>query len=144
MPPAPARIEDRLTWLLSRSYARSNALLQDGFAAAGGGLRSTHYRLLAAIEEWGPSSQADLSRSTGLDRSDVVGLLGELEEAGLVKRKVDPANKRRNIVSITAGGKRKLAALDRVVDAVQDQVAAPLSESERRQLRKLLRKLLAS
>jgi DNA-binding MarR family transcriptional regulator len=141
VPPAPARIEDRLTWLLSRNYARSNALLQDGFAAAGG-LRSTHYRLLAAIEEWGPSSQADLSRSTGLDRSDVVGLLGELEEAGLVKRKVDPANKRRNIVSITAGGKRKLATLDRVVDTVQDQVAAPLSESERRQLRKLLRKLL--
>jgi len=140
--PAPARIEDRLTWLLSRNYARSNALLQDGFAAAGDGLRSTHYRLLAAIEEWGPSSQADLSRSTGLDRSDVVGLLGELEEHGLVKRKVDPANKRRNIVSITAGGKRKLAALDRVVDAVQEEVAAPLSESERRQLSKLLRKLL--
>jgi DNA-binding MarR family transcriptional regulator len=140
--PAPARIEDRLTWLLSRNYARSAALLQDGFAAGGGGLRSTHYRLLAAIEEWGPASQADLSRSTGLDRSDVVGLLGELEGQGLVKRRVDPANKRRNIVSITAAGKRKLAALDKVLDAVQEQVATPLSESEERQLRKLLRKLL--
>jgi DNA-binding MarR family transcriptional regulator len=139
----PTRLDDRLTWLLSRNYARSNALLQEGFATEADGLRGPHYRLLVALEESGPASQADLSRSTGLDRSDIVGLLADLEDRALVKRKVDPANKRRNIVSPTAAGKRKLLALDRVVDAVQEQVASPLSATERRQLLRLLHKLLS-
>lgn len=142
--PAPARIRDRPTWLISRTYARSHGLLNDGFAASGSGLRSYHYRLLAAIDEWGPASQADLSRSTGVDRSDVVGVLGDLERLGLIRRAVDPANRRRNIVTITAAGTEQLRALDNVVDEVQEQVLAPLSASERRQLTKLLRKIIVA
>jgi MarR family transcriptional regulator, lower aerobic nicotinate degradation pathway regulator len=141
--PQPSRVRDRPTWLISRNYARSNGLLTDGFAAGGEGLRGYHYRLLAALEEWGPSSQADLARATGIDRSDVVAALGELEGRKAITRAVDPANRRRNVVSITAAGRRTLAALDEVVDKVQEQVLAPLSASERRQLEKLLRKLLA-
>jgi MarR family transcriptional regulator, lower aerobic nicotinate degradation pathway regulator len=139
---APSRIRDRPTWLISRAYARSHGLLNDGFAASGAGLRSYHYRLLAALEEWGPASQADLARSTSVDPSDVVTVLGELERRGLVGRTADPNNQRRNIVSITRAGSRQLRALDRVVDDVQDRVLAPLSQNERRQLTKLLRSLV--
>ena len=140
--PSPSRIRDRVTWLIGLNYARSRGLLQEGFAASGIGLRSYHYRLLAALEEWGPASQADLGRSTAVDRSDVVSILGELERRKLIKRSVDPANKRRNIVSITASGRRQLASLDVVIDGIQKQVLAPLSEAERRQLQRLLRKLV--
>jgi len=138
---APARIRDRPTWLISRAYARSHGLLSEGFAADGSGLRSYHYRLLAALEESGPTSQADLGRATSVDRSDVVAVLGELERQGLVARVVDPANRRRNIVSITKTGSRRLLALDEVVDGVQERVLAPLSQNERHQLARLLRKL---
>jgi DNA-binding MarR family transcriptional regulator len=140
--PQPERIRDRATWLLSRNYGRSHGLLQEGFAAHGDGLRGYHYRLLAALEESGPSSQADLARSTGVDRSDVVGVLGELEGRGMITRDVDPTNRRRNVVSITPAGRRTLTALDEVVDEVQERVLEPLSASERRTLRKLLSKLL--
>jgi MarR family transcriptional regulator, lower aerobic nicotinate degradation pathway regulator len=138
---APSRIRDRPTWLISRNYARSHALLNDTFAIRGGGLRSYHYRLLAALEEWGPVSQADLARSTSVDRSDVVTVLNELEQRGLIERAVDPRNRRRNIVSITRTGSTQLQALDHVIDEVQERVLAPLSQNERRQLTKLLRKL---
>jgi DNA-binding MarR family transcriptional regulator len=139
---SPGRIAGRITWLISRNYARSSGLLQDGFAATGTGLRSYHYRLLAALQEWGPCSQADLGRSTAVDRSDVVNVLGELERRTLIRRAVDPANRRRNIVSVTPAGRRQLKALDTVLDDVQEQVMAPLSRSERRQLDRLLRKLI--
>jgi hypothetical protein len=33
---------------------------------------TVYYRLLAALEERGPIGQADLGRSTSVDRSDVV------------------------------------------------------------------------
>jgi len=75
----PARLKGRPTWLISRAYARSSGLLNAGFEAHGSGLRGYHYRLLAALEEWGPASQADLGRSTGIDRSDVTAALAELE-----------------------------------------------------------------
>ena len=139
--PVPSRIGDRATWLISRAYGRSRGLLNAGFAASDTGLRSYHYRLLAALEEWGPVGQADLGRSTSLDRSDVVAVLGELERFGLVERTVNPNNRRRNIVSITPAGREQLRALDHVVNEIQERVLAPLSQDERRELTKLLRKL---
>jgi DNA-binding MarR family transcriptional regulator len=137
----PSRIGDRATWLISRAYGRSRGLLNAGFAASGAGLRSYHYRLLAALEEWGPVGQADLGRCTSLDRSDVVAVLGELERLGLVERTVNPNNRRRNIVSITPAGRKQLRDLDHVVDEIQERVLAPLSQDERHELTKLLRKL---
>ena len=67
--------------MLSRAHARAQAILADAFAAEG--LRGYHFRLLAALDQYGPSSQAELGRRTGIDRSDVVAALNELDAAGL-------------------------------------------------------------
>ncbi len=112
-----------------------------GFESGGEGLRSYHYRLLAALDEWGPASQADLGRETGIDRSDVTAALGELESRGLVDRKVNPAHRRRNIVTLTSDGERMLARLDQVIDGIQEAVLEPLTPAQRRQLVNLLSKL---
>jgi MarR family transcriptional regulator, lower aerobic nicotinate degradation pathway regulator len=138
---APARIRDLPTWLISRAYARSHALLNDGFAASATGLRSYHYRLLATLEESGPVVQAELGRSTSIDPSDLVAMMSELERRGLVQRSADPSNRRRNIVTITRAGSKQLRALDKMLDEIQERVIAPLSQNERLQLTKLLRKL---
>src|SRR5579864_9215858 len=119
---APGRIRDRPTWLISRAYTRSRGLLNDGFAASGSGLRSYDYRLLATLEESGPVVQAELGRKTSVDPSDVVAMLSELEQRGLVQRTADPSNRRRNIVSITRAGSKQLRALDKVLDQIQERV----------------------
>lgn len=77
------------TTMSSEAAPKWSGTLSKGFAARGEGLRGHHYRLLTALEEWGPSSQADLARSTGIER----------------------CRRRRNVVSITAAGRRTLAAL---------------------------------
>jgi MarR family transcriptional regulator, lower aerobic nicotinate degradation pathway regulator len=138
---APARLKDRPTWLISRAYARSSGLLNAGFEAHGNGLRGYHYRLLAALEEWGPASQADLGRSTGIDRSDVTAALAELESRNLIARTVDPGNKRRNIVTLTPEGIDQLRDLDAVVDTIQGELLAPLTPTQRRQFTKLISRL---
>ena len=74
------RVAARPTWLLSRANARAQGLLADAFGAEG--VRGYHFRLLAALEQYGPASQADLGRHTGIDRSDVVATLNELVERG--------------------------------------------------------------
>ena len=138
----PARVKDRPTWLISRTFARSSGLLAAGFESHGRGLRSYHYRLLAALEEWGPASQAELGRGTGIDRSDVTAALTELESRGLVERSVDPGHKRRNIVTITPAGVAQLLELDEVIDDIQQQVLEPLTAAQRRQFIALMVKLL--
>lgn len=137
----PDRVAERPTWLISRAFARSSSLLAAGFESGGDGLRSYHYRLLAALEQWGPAIQADLGRDTGIDRSDVTAALGELEARGLVARQADPAHGRRKIVTLTAAGRRTLLRLDRVIDEVQEAVLAPLTAAQRRQLVGLLARL---
>ena len=138
----PARVKNRPTWLISRAYARSSGLLNAGFEAHGSGLRGYHYRLLAALDEWGPASQADLGRSTGIDRSDVTAALAELESRNLIERTVDPENKRRNVVTLIPAGVEQLHDLDTVVDAVQDELLAPLTATQRRQFITLMSRLL--
>jgi DNA-binding MarR family transcriptional regulator len=100
------------------------------------------YAVLASLREFGPASQATLSRRTGIYRSDLVALINGLTEAALVERTTDPADGRRNVVSMTAKGRRQLARLDKVVADVQDELLAPLNRGEREQLVGLLSRVL--
>ncbi len=102
------------------------------------------FAVLAALEEYGPLSQADLGRRLGLDRNDVSGIVTRLASGRHVDRQVDPANRRRNVVTLTASGKRYLEEIQRHADAAQDELLVGLSAAERRQLNELLAKLLNS
>jgi DNA-binding MarR family transcriptional regulator len=104
-------------------------------------VRGYHVRLLAALDEFGTASQADLGRRTEIDRSDVVGAVNELVARGLVDRTPDPHDRRRNVIAITPAGQARLAELDSVLAAVQDAVLEPLTERERTTLVRLLQKL---
>lgn len=132
----PARLQGTPSWLVNQAAVHASRLVGEGFAAVGA--RRYHYSLLAALSEFGPSSQAALGRHTGIDRSDVVAMLNELSEQGMVERAVDPANRRRNIVTITAAGTAHLTRLDRVLTDAQERFLAPLSRAEREQLVALL------
>jgi DNA-binding MarR family transcriptional regulator len=134
-----SRIERTATWLLSRAQARAQAIRVEAFAAAG----SSGYlsRLLASLADQGAASQAELSRRTGIDPSDVVAAVNDLQARGFVTRERDPQDARRNVVALTPRGRRELARLDVVVAEIQDRVLAPLSATERRTLHTLLAKL---
>ena len=133
------RVADRPTWLLSRAHARAGALLRQAFEAEG--VRGYHFRLLAALEEHGASSQADLGRATGIDRSDVVATLDDLVTWGFARRDPDPADRRRNVVTLTDEGAAALDRLDTTLERVQEAVLEPLTAAERPVFLALLRKL---
>src|ERR1700682_795939 len=63
-----------------------------------GGLRPRHLIALKLLSDQGPASQQALAESLSLDPSNVVGLLNELEERGLITRRRDSADRRRHIV----------------------------------------------
>src|SRR5437879_4645310 len=137
--PTLDRVAGRPTWLLSRANLRAQGLLAEAFAAEG--VRGYHFRVLAALDQWGPSSQADVGRATGIDRSDIVATLSDLLADGFARRKPDDVDRRRNIVVVTAKGRRLLDRLDARLDEVQASLLAPLAEPERATLVRLLAKL---
>jgi DNA-binding MarR family transcriptional regulator len=109
---------------------------------AAAGSRGYHFRLLAALAEFGPASQASLGRRTATNRSDVVTAVNELVAQGLVDRTGDPADRRRNIVTMTSAGAARLGRLDGVLAKVQDELLAPLSTTERSDFAQLLTRIL--
>jgi DNA-binding MarR family transcriptional regulator len=104
-------------------------------------MRGYHFRVLAALDQYGPSSQADLGRNTGIDRSDVVAALDELVDREMARRDPDPVDGRRNVVTMTRRGRATLERVDRVLDGVQANVLDPLTASERTTFVRLLAKL---
>ncbi|MFK8905615.1 MarR family winged helix-turn-helix transcriptional regulator, partial [Streptomyces sp. YS-3] len=136
----PDRLRTRASRLLAQMSAQSDRLISDGLAQADA--RKWHYAVLASLHEHGPGSQATLSRRTGIYRSDMVGVLNELAERGLIERAPDPDDRRRNVITITPQGLRHLRHLDKVLDALHDELLAPLTPAERTQLVHLLTRLL--
>jgi DNA-binding MarR family transcriptional regulator len=136
----PKRLKQMPTWLLNEASMRAHHLLTD--ALAGAGSRGYHYRLLAALKEYGPASQASLGRRTSIDRSDVVATVDDLVARGDVIRSRDPADLRRNVITITPGGLGHYRRLDRILQAVQDRLLSPLSPSERERLIAMLNRII--
>ncbi|MGW2088103.1 MarR family winged helix-turn-helix transcriptional regulator [Streptomyces sp. NPDC001880] len=136
----PDRLRRRASRLLSQLTMRSDRLITEGLARTDA--RKWHYAVLASLEEYGPGSQAELSRRSGIHRSDMVGVLDELAGRHLVEREPDPVDRRRNIITISARGRRHLRLLDKVLDELDDELLAPLSPAERDQFVRLLIRLL--
>ena len=136
----PAALTRKPTWLISEVSRVAHRLLTDKLATAGS--RGYDYRLLAALEEFGPASQASLGRHTGMDRSDVVASVNELASRGLIDRSPDPADRRRNVIAITPRGASHLGRLEELLAGVQNELAAPLSPAERHELTRLLTQIL--
>jgi DNA-binding MarR family transcriptional regulator len=135
----PSRLSDMPTWLLSQAAARAHRLLTEALAAAGS--RGYHYRLLAALQEFGPASQISLARRTSIDGSDVVATIDDLAARGYVIRRRDPSDLRRNAINITPAGLRHFWRLDKSLERVQEQLLSPLSPVEQRAFVGMLRRL---
>lgn len=137
----PSRLRRIPSRLLAMAAAHADRLVTAGLASVDA--HKWHYAVLAALHDHGPASQAELSRRTGIYRSDMVAVLNELEERGLLRRAPDPADRRRNVISMTPQGDRQLTRLDTLVASLQDDLLAPLSTADREQLVDLLSRLIA-
>lgn len=136
----PDRLRRRASRLLSQMSAQSDRLVNEGLSQADA--HKWHYAVLASLHEYGAGSQATLSRRTGIYRSDMVGVLNELAERDLIERTPDPDDRRRNVITITAQGRRRLRRLDGILDDLHDELLAPLNPTERDQFVQLLTRLL--
>jgi DNA-binding MarR family transcriptional regulator len=105
------------------------------------GANPYQHGVLCSLAERRAETQAQIADALGYDRSWLVGLLDELEQEGLVERRPDPADRRRNVVTLKPEGESRLLELREVASRVEDEFLTPLTKDERRQLHGLLQKL---
>jgi DNA-binding MarR family transcriptional regulator len=105
------------------------------------GLHPYHFGVMLVLDEGSRETQGSIADALGYDRGQLVGLLDELEEQGLVERKRDPNDRRRHIVRLTSEGKKALRRLRALAKQLEDDFLTPLSDDERQALHSLLLRL---
>jgi DNA-binding MarR family transcriptional regulator len=102
-----------------------------------------HLRLIIALSylrDHDGAPQQHLADVLAMDANNVVLLLNELESAGHITRRRDPADRRRHLVELTDAGRRALLHAEHAERAIEDEVLRALTIEERETLRNLLRR----
>ena len=134
-----ASVETELGWALGTVMRNYMKVAGAAVAAVPGGPRG--YLVLASLGRGEPSTQVALAQHLGVDRTMMTYLLDDLEDAGLVDRRPDPADRRARRVTLTDTGLAQLAEFMCGLRSAEDSMLEPLEPEERTQLRDLLRRL---
>jgi DNA-binding MarR family transcriptional regulator len=115
-------------------------------AFAGHGLEPWEFDVLAALRRQGPPyelSPGALLRTTLVTSGTMTNRVDRLEQAGLVRRRPDPEDKRGVLVTLTAAGQARADAALAGLLAAEEALLAALPERSRETLANLLRIVLA-
>ncbi|UOZ08608.1 MarR family winged helix-turn-helix transcriptional regulator [Amycolatopsis sp. WQ 127309] len=89
------------------------------------------YVVLSALDDSPVRTQAALAQAIGADKTRIIGTLDELQDAGLISREPDPADRRVRLLAITETGReRRRAAQDRI-QAKEERLLARLPAADR-------------
>jgi DNA-binding MarR family transcriptional regulator len=101
------------------------------------GIKPRHVPALTALRQRALTQQA-LGEAVNTDATQLVGLLNELEAAGLVSRRRDPNDRRRHIVELSPLGAARLEDAESCVAQTEERLLAGLDAADRANLYRLL------
>lgn len=105
------------------------------------GITEQQWRVLRVLEEAGPMEPTRISEQACLLLPSLTRILQKLEEKNLIRRKTDDQDRRRQVVQITAAGRKLIEAnLERSMD-LMNQVRAHLGADRFELLLDLLNEL---
>ncbi len=102
------------------------------------GLTTRMWGLLNVLDAEEAVTQQQLGRAVGMDPSSMVAVLDELEGKGMVERRRHPTDRRAHALYLTEAGRDTLTRGRTLAREAQEELLAPLSPDERRQLHGLL------
>lgn len=102
------------------------------------GFSMYQYSVLAILAKAPCQAQSLIADVLSLDRSQLVGVLDDLEGRGLIERQRDVNDRRRHLVRLTPEGRRQFGKLHTTLEKVEESVLEPLDKRSREALHKTL------
>ena len=105
------------------------------------GLGAQQFLVLDQLRALGETSQVELADALGIDPSNLATIASDLCDRGLMLRTRHRADRRRNVLHLSAAGERLLRRADASIAAAEDDLLAALDAGQREQLHSLLRRV---
>lgn len=141
----PDRIDpDSLGFLISDVARLMRANFDRLIAEAGIGLTPGEARTLSHAARAGTVRQSVLAERMGVEAMTVCGYIDRLEARGLVRRTVDPADRRAKLVDVTEAADAVLLQLAPIGTESRKIASAAMSAQEWDSLRALLKRVRAT
>jgi MarR family transcriptional regulator, lower aerobic nicotinate degradation pathway regulator len=106
------------------------------------GLRLGHLAVLGALTEGGARTQRELSELLKIHPSDMVTLVDDLARRDLISRTTDPADRRRNLITLTTSGRKLVRQATTQSRRIHRELLSALSRDEQETVRELLDRAL--
>ncbi|MFI0464329.1 MULTISPECIES: MarR family winged helix-turn-helix transcriptional regulator [Saccharopolyspora] len=137
----PRLLADDIGFLLSRAGGMVLGAVNKALVPLGLKVRS-YSVLVLACEDSAGVNQRSVAATMGLDPSQIVGLIDELEERGLVARTPDPADRRNRLIAATEEGHRVRDEAQELVDQAHSAYFGDLPAEVVAQLRETLGRIV--
>lgn len=132
-------LADDLGWGLGTVFRAYVTAAHAAVADLPGGPRG--YQVLSAAAHGTVGSQLALAQHLGVDRTVMTYLLDDLETAGLIERRPDPADRRARRIVATKKGTTLLVVLDDRLQTAEAHLLSPLDLKTRESFRAQVRVL---
>nr|WP_246587296.1 MarR family transcriptional regulator [Stakelama flava] len=109
-------------------------------AEAGIPLDRALFPLLASVARYGPIGVVEVADRTGRDHTTISRQMAKLEELGLIERRASAADKRIREATVSAKGRKMVAALNAARERLANRILISWTDAELDDLRKLLRR----
>jgi DNA-binding MarR family transcriptional regulator len=130
-------LEERLSYRCSLIAARITRFIAPMWEQHYG-LTTVMWRVMAVVGRYGPLSAKEVAKHTSTDAFFVSRALEQLLEKKYVQRGVDPLDRRRASLELTAAGKVVHAKVEAALNEVEAQMVAGMNPRERQALTKAL------
>ncbi len=129
--------------MLGRAYSLLGFKIVDGVVGSGFPQKPSHSAVFAQIKPEG-SRLSDLARGANITPQAMGELVDELEAMDYVVRRPHPTDRRAKLVVLTDRGRACIQAGMATIEGIEASITQVLGERGHRNLRVLLRKLLAA
>jgi DNA-binding MarR family transcriptional regulator len=133
----PPALASRLGYLLKHAQLRLFDLTSSAMAPYG--VSGRECAVLIVIDDRVPLSQQEVARRLAVDRTTMVALIDDLESKGLVQRRQDTDDRRKNVVALTDAGLDTLRRATKAGHEAELRFLGPLSDDETAKFKETLR-----
>lgn len=98
--------------------------------------------ILYVLQTGAVVNQLALGQELGIDKATIVKIIDKLENAKLVKRDIDPTDRRSKLVSLTLKGSQMLEKVRLIRQDIETEVFKQFSNEDEAQLRRLIPQFL--